>query len=274
MNHADKDVGIFAAQLYLESLNVLGSHFEPPRPSCFDDMAQDVPKFIELYCKGEKATKNDEQCETLNTHPVRHPAPQGAEARRARRQGRRQARRSTTTRRAATAYFEMWRKYCEDPVATARSRRSARSATRSSTTRRRPSRPLASSRRRSRFAERSSLDEKYEADNSPLAKKATYEIGGNYQAIAVYDQAAEWFEKYAKRRTPKGEFADKALWTRSCSGSASARRTRRSRTRRRFNKNYGGAKPAQTAQIAFAIGAHYGEKEDWDKARRRARRRR
>ena len=36
-----------------------------------------------------------------------------------------------------------------------------------------------------------------------------------------------------------------------------------------FNKNYGAQKPAQTAQIAFAIGAHYVEQEDWDKARKR-----
>ena len=31
-------------------------------------------------------------------------------------------------------------------------------------------------------------------DKTELAKKATYEIGGNYQAIAVYELAAEWFE--------------------------------------------------------------------------------
>src|SRR5206468_3241527 len=31
--------------------------------------------------------------------------------------------------------------------------------------------------------------------------------------------------------------------------------------------NYGGAKPAQTAQIAFAVGAHYAEQQNWDKAK-------
>jgi len=30
-----------------------------------------------------------------------------------------------------------------------------------------------------------------------------------------------------------------------------------------FNKFYGAKKPAQTAQIAFAVAAHYGEKKDW-----------
>jgi tetratricopeptide (TPR) repeat protein len=36
-----------------------------------------------------------------------------------------------------------------------------------------------------------------------------------------------------------------------------------------FNKNYGSQKPAQTAFIAFAIGAHYIDREDWDQARKR-----
>jgi len=67
INHSDKDAGIFAAQLYLESINVLGSRAEPPRPECFDDMAKDVPTFIELYCKGAKSSEeNKEQCETLD----------------------------------------------------------------------------------------------------------------------------------------------------------------------------------------------------------------
>ena len=46
--HADKDAGIYAAQLYLEAINVLGSRAEPPRPSCFSDMAGDVPIFLDL----------------------------------------------------------------------------------------------------------------------------------------------------------------------------------------------------------------------------------
>src|SRR5262249_22089250 len=37
MNYSDKDVGIYAAQFYLEALNVLGASVEPTRPSCFDD---------------------------------------------------------------------------------------------------------------------------------------------------------------------------------------------------------------------------------------------
>ena len=65
LNHADADAGIYAAQLYLESVNVLGSKSEPPRPECFDDMAADVPAFLELFCSGQKYEDNKEQCDLL-----------------------------------------------------------------------------------------------------------------------------------------------------------------------------------------------------------------
>src|SRR6185436_15216224 len=65
LSHSDKDAGIYVVQLYLESINVLGSRAEPLRSGCFDDMADAVPKFLELYCKGSKYEDNKEQCELL-----------------------------------------------------------------------------------------------------------------------------------------------------------------------------------------------------------------
>ncbi len=55
MNHPEAEVGIYASMLYLESLNVLGSHTEPERTACYEDMARDVPLFLDLYCKGSGA---------------------------------------------------------------------------------------------------------------------------------------------------------------------------------------------------------------------------
>ncbi len=104
-------------------------------------------------------------------------------------------------------------------------------------------------------------------DRTPLAKKAVYEIGGNYQAIAVYDKAAEWYERYAEDRT--AENADKALsdavLLRLGLGT-DADVQRAIEDGARFQRNYGATKGPQAAAIAFAIGAHYGEKEEWDKA--------
>src|SRR5690606_33227115 len=43
VNHAEHESAVFASQLYLESVNVLGSKAEPPRPTCFDAMGSGVP---------------------------------------------------------------------------------------------------------------------------------------------------------------------------------------------------------------------------------------
>ena len=51
------------------------------------------------------------------------------------------------------------------------------------------------------------LNKQYGLQDSELAKKALYEIGGNYQAIAVYDRAADFFERRLERpeRVLRGE---------------------------------------------------------------------
>lgn len=262
MNHSDRDVGIYAAQLYLESVNVLGSNFD--KTSCFDDMGQDVPKFIELYCQGDKATKNAEQCTTLNKIQVdilRLKAEKTVE--RADKEGGKDA--LSLYEQGGTAYFELFRKYCQDPVNNgqqpqaekcdeiayngARAYQAARLVAKSINV------------RRALLA----YDEKLKL-NSPLAKKATYEIGGNYQAIAVYDQAADWFEKYAKA-DPKADKADQALSDAVILRLGLGQPDNAIEDARFFTSKYGASKPAQTASIAFAVGAHYAEKEDWDKAK-------
>ena len=262
MNNSDRDVGIYASQLYLESVNVLGAHFS--KTSCFDDMEQDVPKFIELYCQGANAAKNNEQCTGLNKIQVdilRIKAQKLVE--RADKEGGKEA--LGLYEKGGAAYFEMFRKYCQDPVANNQPPQAekcdeiAYNAARAFQASRLVAKAITV--RRSLLA----YDEKLKL-NSPLAKKATYEIGGNYQAIAVYDLAADWYERYAKA-DPKAPDADKALADAVILRLGLGQEDQAIDDARTFTKNYGGAKPAQTASIAFAVGAHYAEKEDWDKAR-------
>lgn len=261
MNNSDRDVGIYASQLYLESVNVLGSHFQ--KTACFDDMEADVPKFIELYCQGEKAAKNAEACTSLNKIQVdilRIKAQKLVE--RADKEGGRDA--LALYEKGGTAYFEMFRRYCQDPVANNQSPQAekcdeiAYNAARAFQAARLVAKAITV--RRSLLA----YDDKLKL-NSPLAKKATYEIGGNYQAIAVYDLAADWFERYAKN-DPKAPNADVALSDAVILRLGLGQEEQAIDDARTFTKNYGGAKPAQTASIAFAIGAHYAEQQNWDKA--------
>ena len=248
-----------------------------PRPSCFDDMAADVPKFIELYCAGDKATKNAGAVRDPHQDPVstscasRRRSSSSAPTRAA------ATRRSRSTRRAATAYLEMFRRstarmpLSEQPAAAVRE-----AATRSSTTRRAPSRRRASSRRRSR-ARMILLDSDVQAEARLDARE---EGDATRSAATTRPSPSTTRRPTGTRSTPKTDpkarrSADKALSRRGRPPPRSrpggpGHRGRASCSR----KNYGGAKPAQTAAIAFAIGAHYVEKEDWDKARRRARRRR
>lgn len=59
------ELAVYAAQLYLESLNVLGSHAEPPRPSCYDVMAEDVPVLHASLCGPEPRPADEEFCSML-----------------------------------------------------------------------------------------------------------------------------------------------------------------------------------------------------------------
>ena len=58
--NAGSDIAVFAAQLYLESLNVLSAHSSPARPECERLMIEGAARFACEYC--ERADTRD-QCE-------------------------------------------------------------------------------------------------------------------------------------------------------------------------------------------------------------------
>jgi hypothetical protein len=60
--HPDSDSAIYAAQLYLESLNVLGTHTDPRRPSCYEVMRADIDPIACMFCH---VKENEEQCRVL-----------------------------------------------------------------------------------------------------------------------------------------------------------------------------------------------------------------
>ena len=263
MNYSDKDVGIYAAQLYLESLNVLGSSIEQPRESCFDDMKADVPVFIEKFCQGEKGKTNAEQCGILNR--IQRDIERLAAEATVKAAGKGGADASKMFAKGANAYMEMWKKYsekaCEDRTAGCeRAEEILYNAAKAF----QAARLIASAIK----ARRILIDPKYHLDQTEIAKKAVYEIGGNFQAIAVYDEAAGWYEKYAEQN-PKAENAPVALSDAVVLRLGLGQEAQAIHDSDLFNKNYGSSKPAQTAQIAFAIGAHYVEKEDWGEARKK-----
>jgi len=103
-------------------------------------------------------------------------------------------------------------------------------------------------------------------DKSPLATKAIYEIGGNYQAIAVYDQAANWYEKFADVK-PTPEKSDVALKDAVQLRLGLGQAEEAIKDAALFRAKFGATKPTETAAIQFAIGAHYASIEAWDQAK-------
>lgn len=271
INHSDKDAGIYAAQLYLEAINVLGSRAEPPRPVCFDEMGKDVPVFLELYCKGAKADDNKEQCETLNRiqFDIRRLKAQKQVELADSQQDKGDFKNALDNyKKGADSYLELWRGYCEEPLGKGEKPKQCEKADEIVYNMARAyqaARLLA----KSIQARLILLSSKYGMADSPLAMKATYEIGGNYQAIAVYDKASDFFELYAKKTAYRGEFADQALSDAVVLRLGLGQEEQGIEDSNNFNKYFGAKKPSQTAAIAYAIAAHYGEKKDWNNVEKR-----
>jgi TolA-binding protein len=263
MSHADKDVGIYASQFYLESLNVLGSSIEPTRPSCYDDMAADVPKFIELYCQGDKQKQNAEQCGTLLRIQRDIERLRAEELVKAADRGGADA--AKQYEKAATAYLEMWKKYSEQACEhKTNACERAEEVLYNSAKAFQAARLIA----KSISVRKILIDPKYNLNHTELARKSVYEIGGNYQAIAVYDEAANWYEKFAAANG-KADKAAEALQDATVLRLGLGQEDQAMKDSELFNRQFGSQKPAQTAAIAFAIGAHYVDREDWGEARKR-----
>lgn len=269
INHSDKDAAMYAAQLYLEALNVLGGRAEPPRPSCFEDMANDVPVFIERFCQGSKAADNKEQCDLLeriqcdirrlHAQKIVELADSMAD------KGEDGA--LDKYREGGDAYLELWRTYGEQQLEKGGASQCGKmdEILYNGAQAYQAGRLLA----KAIGVRRILLNPKYKLNETDVAKKSIYQIGGNYQAIAVYDIAASQFEQYAEATKYTGEFADKALNDAVVLRLGLGQAEQAIEDAGKFNKYFGAKKPELTAQIAYAIADYYAQKGEWEDARKR-----
>jgi tetratricopeptide (TPR) repeat protein len=106
--------------------------------------------------------------------------------------------------------------------------------------------------------------------SSLLAARATLSIGSILVSIGEYTEGAQWLERFA-RESPKEPGAPDALRDAivlrlglGLTGEAEA-------AAGLFSKNYGAKKPADAAEIAFAVAAWYGDHENYKGAEERLR---
>ena len=100
-------------------------------------------------------------------------------------------------------------------------------------------------------------------------------IARNWQAIAVYDQAADFYERYAKeephRKTCVGGAAcpaDRALSDAVALRLGLGQEAQAVADVARYQSDYGAANATDAAQIALAMGIHDADKADWQGARK------
>ena len=263
MNYPESDAGIFAAQLYLESVNVVGEHSNPVRPSCFDEMATDVPKFIELYCGADKYTKNQEQCDILTRIQCdirRLKAEQLSKLAATKPDG--SPERLRMFEDSARTYLDLWKTYGEPALSQGKVSQCEKieeivyNAAESF----QAAKLVANSIQVRKIL----MDARYGLAGTEIAKESIRKLGGNYQAIAVYDAAADFYEKYASQ---KGKESEKALSDAVLLRLGLGDDEKAVADAKEFQSRFGSTKPAQAAAIAFALGARYADREEWDRAK-------
>ncbi len=269
LNHPEPSgPGLHAAHLYLEAVNVLGSHAEPPRPECFDGMATDVPKFLGLYCSGTPADgETGELCTMLTSIQCdisRLKAQKLAEKASATADKGDVMASLAMYRQAGDAYMDLWRTRGEKQLAAGQEAqcRGMDEIVYNAARAYQAGRMLM----KSVSARKLLQDPTYKLNKTAVAEKALYELGGNYQAIADYDQAATYFEKYAKDTEYKGEHANAALSDAVVLRLGLGQAESALANAKLFGQKFAGGKSReQAAQIGFAVAAHYGEQKAWQK---------
>jgi tetratricopeptide (TPR) repeat protein len=254
-NHTDTDLSVFAANLYLDSLNVIGSYSSPGRPACFDEMTESIEPLANLYCKTDEAREaNAELCnvlQQLRCDLLR----KKAETLQA----------NSEYKKAAQLYVNLFREHSEcgrlEEVLynAALNFEAARLLGRAIKVRR-------------------VLVDKY--PESEWAERAIYLIGANFHALAMYDMAAENYEKFGSKYP--GELGEKCTDAEKKAGTcANAKEALQNAVFFRlglgneekavedaklFDNNYRKRYPREVSQVNYSLGSIYERQGNWKKA--------
>ncbi|MGF1469689.1 MAG: tetratricopeptide repeat protein [Sandaracinaceae bacterium] len=249
-NHRDSELAEYAANLYLDSMNVLGTRWM--RSSCIGDIRDSIEPLAGFYC----STPTDRElhpdlcgvldqlrCDTLRLQ---------AEA----------AQRERRYKDAASTYITIAREHREcgalDEVLfnAAKNFEAARLLGRAIRT-------------------RQVLITNF--PDSRLSRRSIYLVGANFHALAIYSAAAEWYERFAREYPGEDgsectqqerdnntcpvahEALQNAVFFRLGLGDEEAAVS----DAELFERNYRRRRPQETAQVMFSLGAIYEREENW-----------
>ncbi len=248
INHSDSELAVYAANLYLDCLNALGSMIQQVRPACYDDLASAVDVFIDVTkAPGQNLMKDEEfagQIKGLKVGVLRKKAE------------------SLTTRKrfkeSAEIYLDIFRNYkgvyddtgmCEVMFNAAINMEAGRLVMPAITVRER-------------------MIELY--PNCEHSKKAAYFIGQNYHALQVFDLAAQNYSSFAEKYSGEEE-APEALQNAVTFYIGLAEYEKAWKAVTLFENKYKAKKPIEAATVFFSAGYMYinaaleeGKDEAWN----------
>jgi tetratricopeptide (TPR) repeat protein len=258
-NHPNTEYGEFAANLYLDSLNVLGTMQQPARPECIEELTANIEPLSSSFCGNPSDREahpdlcgvvGELECQAKRAH---------AEALQS----------AGNFRTAAGEYVKMFRANLELPE-------EQRCGTMDEILWNAAINYEAAKLLGRAIRVRQALIQQY--PESELAKKSIYLLGANFHALAYYDQAASYYEQFARQYA--GETGESCTaQERAESRCPDAVLALRNATLFRlglgqeeeanadvelFVENYRRSRPTEAAQVAFAMGALYEQREMWD----------
>jgi tetratricopeptide (TPR) repeat protein len=258
------DSAIYAAQLALESLNVLREHAIPKRDACVEDIGRDVAVFSASFCDDPTDDVTGDQC-AIFTRISCDVDRLRAEQLVARADSSKTRRATDLYEEAGDIYLSIWRKYGEQQLANGHPAACENLDEVLSNLAR--SYQAAHLLAKAIQARRILVDPRYGLQETKLAKQAWYDLGQNHQAIAMYAEAASYFERYAAATNYHGEHSAEALSDAVVLRLGLGQDEPALANARAYARHLGSRHPERASRIAFAIAAHHGERGEWREAR-------
>ena len=254
MNHPDADNAEAAANLYLDSLNMLGTEVGNGNQACLTEMEQSITPLDERYCQGARADDHPDLCGVLQTLDCQ-----------LKRKRAETFEQNEEFLNAARMYRDLYvqcqsaEEHPEELLWNAALNLEAANLVGRA------------------INVRKALVQRH--GDTDLAKRSVYLIGANYQSLAAYERAAEYYERFA-RENPGMDGSDCSEEDRTAGLCANAVNALMNATlfqmglgnteqaiedAELFAENYGRSRPRQTAQVNFSIGAIYERTENWER---------
>jgi tetratricopeptide (TPR) repeat protein len=250
LNHADSELGEFAANLYLDSLNTI--YTRDQNSACVGEITQNIEPLSTLYCNTQDARDTHaDLCEVLGNLRCGVLRLQ-AEA----------LQHDRNYRDAAGLYVTIAREHAEcgqrDQMLwnAAINYESARLLGRA-------------------IQVRTALINNF--GTSELARRAIYLVGANYHALAIYSQAADWYERFA--RDYAGEDGSSCTDAERTAGTCAIAYTALENAvffrlglgntdqaiadAHLYERNYARTRARETSQVIFSLGSIYERAGDW-----------